>query len=84
MISSYVYRKLHDIATRIISSGETHTVYWINSRCSFIGDDDEMLGTYSPNRTLGDLVSQLVEDFEEWWRTNPARLDSAKRKHSAN
>lgn len=80
MISIYVHGKLRDIAARIIASRETHTVYWINSRCSFQGDDDEMLGTYSANRSLGDLLEQLIEDFESWFECNPARLDSVKRK----
>lgn len=82
MISHYVYTKLRDVAERIIAGCETKTVYWINSRCSFHGDDDEMLGTYSANRTLGDLLEQLIQDFESWFECNPARLDSVKRKRT--
>ena len=80
MISHYCYRKLKDCAERIIASCETRTVYWINSRCSFSGDDDELIGAYSANRTLADLLSQMVEDFEEWVRVSPSRLDIVKRK----
>jgi UDP-N-acetylmuramyl tripeptide synthase len=80
MISNYVHGKLHEIAVRIIANGETRTVYWINSRCSLHGDDDEIIGTYSANRTLGDLLEQLIQDFETWFECNPARLDSTKRK----
>lgn len=80
MISHYVYNKLRDIAARIVSGSETRTVYWINSRCSFTGDDDEMLGTYSANRTVGDLLEQLIEDFESWFECNPTRCDIVRRK----
>ena len=80
MISPYVYRKLHSIALRLVASGETRTVYWINSRCSFRGDNDEILGTYSGSRSLADLLTQMGEDFEEWVRLSPARLDGVKRR----